>query len=47
MSALLPILGMALLFVAFGLLKPRRRCGGQCGGCETSCTFGESRDEGN
>ena len=44
MSALLPILGFALLFVAFGLFR-RRECGGQCGFCETTCTYAESRDD--
>jgi hypothetical protein len=45
MSALLPILGFSLLFVVFGLFRPKHDCGGQCGLCEGTCAYTESQDE--
>jgi hypothetical protein len=45
MSTLLAVLALALLFVAYGLLRPRQDCGAACGLCSGKCTFGESRDE--
>jgi len=45
MSALLPILGFAALFVVFGLFRPKRDCGGNCGSCEGACEYTESQDE--
>ncbi len=47
MSTLLPILGFALLFVAYGLFRPKHDCGGQCGSCEgeATCAYTESQDE--
>jgi hypothetical protein len=47
MSALLPILGVSALFVVFGLFRPKRDCGGQCGTCEGTgtCAYTESQDE--
>jgi hypothetical protein len=45
MSALFAVLGVALLFVAYGLLRPRHDCGGHCGTCEGMCAYAESQDE--
>jgi len=44
MSALLSILGFALLFVVFGVFR-RRECGSDCGFCDSNCTYAESRNE--
>lgn len=44
MTALAGILGAALLFALFGVLKPRRSCDGHCGTCTGAgaCSYMES-----
>jgi hypothetical protein len=37
MATALSILGFALLFALFGVLRPRRRCQSNCGGCSSAC----------
>jgi hypothetical protein len=45
MTEVLGILGMAALFVVFGLGAWLRRCSGDCGHCQGACSFAESLDE--
>jgi len=37
MSTVAAILIFAALFAVFGLLRPRRDCGGDCGACLSVC----------
>jgi hypothetical protein len=45
MSTLVAILALALLFVAFGLLRPAEACNGHCESCSGSCPLTESDNE--
>ena len=45
MSTVLAVLGLALLFAVFGLVRPRHDCGASCGHCAGSCKYGESRND--
>jgi hypothetical protein len=45
MSTLIGILALALLFAAFGLLRPAEACNGHCESCSRSCPLNESDHE--
>jgi hypothetical protein len=45
MSTLIGILALALLFAAFGLLRPSKACNGHCKSCSGSCPLNESNHE--
>jgi hypothetical protein len=42
MTTLLGILGVALLFALFGLLRPGEACDGHCDACSGTCPLLES-----
>ena len=46
MTTVLSIVGAAVLFILFGLLRPRTDCSGHCGSCPADCALkkGEFHD---
>lgn len=45
MTAFAAIGVSALLFVVYGLVRWRKKCGSDCGACASPCTLPESDDD--